>query len=89
MATETQRLTWHKRKERGDGYSPEYVATDSHGEAGSAVRTGRYGSDDYPWDWSILPLHTRPEGVHGRNAGSADTLRSAKDQAEQAARLTR
>ena len=82
-------LRWSKAKVRGDGWSPTYIATDSHGEAGSAVRTGRYGSDDYPWDWSIHILHAPPEGIRIRTSGAADTLRSAKDQAEHAARLTR
>lgn len=89
MKKEVRVLRWSKAAQRGDGWSPEYIATDEHGEAGSAVRTGRYGSDDYPWDWHITPLHPAPEGVRVQSSGSADTLRSAKDHAEQAARLMR
>jgi len=82
-------LRWSRSKEPQTSWSALYIATDEHGEAGDVSRTGRYGSDDYPWDWHITPLHAPPEGVRVRNSGSADTLRSAKDQAEQAARLTR
>jgi hypothetical protein len=81
-------LTWSKGKQ-GDGWSPEYIAADDNGVAGGAVRTGRYGADDYPWEWHIEPLHPAPEGVRVRTSGVADTLRSAKDQAQQAARLVR
>jgi hypothetical protein len=89
---EVRVLKWRRvpREEDGsDAWSATYEATDEHGVAGSAVRTGRYGSDDYPWDWHIDKLHEPPAGVRVRTGGSADTLRSAKDQAEQAARLTR
>ncbi len=79
---------WEKHP-TADAWSQEYVGIDAHGEAGSAVRTGRYGSDDYPWDWHVEALHPAPEGVRVRTSGAADTLRSAKDQMEQAARLTR
>lgn len=82
-------LSCFRPPEHGDGWSPIYEAHDAHGLAGSAVRTGRYGADDYPWNWGITPLHDRPAGVHVSTSGVADTLRSAKDQAEQAARLTR
>lgn len=86
---EVRILSWSKSKAPQTSWSPEYIAADDHGVAGSAVRTGRYGSDHYPWDWYIIPLHPAPEGVRVNASGVADTLRSAKDQAEQAARLMR
>ena len=88
MRMTKQKLRWSKRP-TVDAWSAEYVATDEHGEAGSAVRTGRYGADYYPWDWQVFRLHEPPEGQRVRTSGSADTLRSAKENIEQAATLTR
>jgi len=92
---EVRVLRWRRvprEEDGGDGWSPTYEASDDQGVAGSAVRTGRYGSDDYPWDWHIEPIRKGVKYANGqavKTGGSADTLRSAKDQAEQAARLTR
>lgn len=90
------KLDWRKvpRTEDAGSWSPLYEATDTEtGEVcGSAVRTGRTGSDDYPWDWHVEPLKKGvryPNGAPVRTSGAADTLRSAKDQAGQAARMTR
>src|SRR5258708_39663430 len=82
-------LRWSKAAERGDGWSPIYEAHDAHGLAGSAVRTGRYGADDYQGDWGVIPLHEPPTGVRVRRSGEADTRRSAKEQPHHAARRTR
>ena len=87
-------LKWRRlpRDEDSGSWSAIYEARDQHGVAGSVVRTGRYGADDYPWDWHVDPFDRDARYSNGqrvRTSGSADTLRSAKDQAEQAARLTR
>ena len=95
MMGEENVLRWRKvpREENGNetAWSPVYEARDEHGIAGSAVKTGTH-LDNYPWDWSIDPIRKDATYENGRpvkTGGSADTLRSAKDQAEQAARLTR
>lgn len=50
---------------------------------GSAVLTGRYGADDYPWDWSC----SRPDGwpIDG---GSVSTLREARGKITETLRRT-
>lgn len=52
----------------------EYDMYDATGtKVGHAVLTGRYGADDYPWDWSAY----RRDGSY-INGGSASTLRDAR-----------
>lgn len=78
--SEPRVLTWRKAAVRGDGWSPVYEAHDAHGLADSAVQTGRYGADDYPWDWSYhLPLRlcevcTRIVALDLRNPRTCETI---------------
>jgi hypothetical protein len=88
-------LKWRRvPREENDNetaWGPVYEARDEFGKAGYAVKTGTH-LDSYPWDWNIEPILKNATYANGRavrTGGSADTLRSAKDQAEQAARLTR
>jgi len=50
----------------------------------SVVRTGEYGRDDYPWDWSLADA-VQSVHPHGRRTGVADTKAGAVDSALAAA----
>lgn len=74
-------LTW-KRKAAGS-----YQALDSDGKVvASADLTGRYGSDNYPWDWCILldlPTIRRENGLVVNQSGAEESFRACKDKVAQ------
>jgi len=68
---------WHiKRGTKTE--PPEHVLMIGPTLIGTAVKTGRDGIDNYPWDW-----HVEIPTTH-RAAGVASTLRDSKEQVETA-----
>jgi hypothetical protein len=79
--------SWHRSTDAKGITTHSLLAKDGGTLLAQAVRTGRAGIDDYPWDW-YLAYGIKPVPGH-KASGVTDTLREAKEKACAAAGAAR
>ena len=73
--------TWHRSRDARGNVTHSLIGHDGRLLA-QATRTGRYGADDYPWDWWLA--HGVPAVIGRKQSGVTDSLRDAKEKARAA-----
>ena len=69
-------IKWRKGQWPPTAWSPIWEGVIDGEVVAEIVRTGRYGADDYPWDWSLTMAGRQMVG--GYRGGVADALKNAK-----------